>query len=371
MTARSTTRIVGDVVTVAWPVPALAVLYVVATGFSDGSPLRLLLSLGALLVLPGYALSLATFPLRTSSDRRGDSRFGGSWSFALRSDGNWELPSLGPIERWVVSLGFSVSLIPVYGLVLAVFGLSYSVVTILTVVAGLTSLFSLVALVQRLRLPDRISERKPGLPTTGGFVSEIATSTRRGTLVNWAVGLTFLVAAGGFGLTIAVPAEDPDYTSASLLTENETGALVASGYPHDLQPGEEARLVFSLTNHEDETVDYNVVVQSQQVAPEGDITRSRQVTEFSARVGDGATWIRPHQIAPQMPGDRVRVVYLVYRGSPPTEPTIENAYRSLTLWIREPKPGTTPQQAVTAPVTDARSHPVTSVDSATINYITG
>jgi len=34
-----------------------------------------------------------------------------------------------------------------------------------------------------------------------------------------------------------------------------------------------------------------------------------------------------------MTGENLRVQYLLYRGDPPAEPTQENAYRSLHLWV--------------------------------------
>jgi len=34
-----------------------------------------------------------------------------------------------------------------------------------------------------------------------------------------------------------------------------------------------------------------------------------------------------------MSGDRLRVAYLLYRGSVPDDPDVANAYRELHLWI--------------------------------------
>jgi len=40
-----------------------------------------------------------------------------------------------------------------------------------------------------------------------------------------------------------------------------------------------------------------------------------------------------HTVAPTLPGERLRLVYLLYKGDPPAEPTVENAYREVHLWV--------------------------------------
>lgn len=347
MPSRSSGRLVVDFLEVVWPVPVLSALYVATTALPAGSAVRLLVVLAALLTLPGYAVTLVAFPLTRVEER--------TVIWPGRPDGDWSLAGLGPLERWVVALGFSISLVPVYGLLMSFFDLPYDIVPALAVVVGTTSAFTLAAFARRVSLPEYGLERTPGLPGSGGVANDLGTLITRSRFSNVVVVLTFVIAAGSLGAAITVPAEDPTYTTASLLTENETGQLVAAGYPHDLRPGEDARIVFALENHEGETTDYRVVVQSQRVAPDGTVTQRVQSGQFTATVGANETWERSHRLSSDMPGDRVRVAYLVYRETPPDEPTIDNAYRSLTLWIREPMPeASTPAQASTSGVNDSR-----------------
>lgn len=368
MSSRSTARVVGDLVEVTWPLLSLLILSGVVVILPSGSPLRLVVALVAMLTLPGYVLSLATFPLSRPRDRDGGVRsFGGSSYLKNTTAGSdWSLPSFGATERWFVSVGFSIGLVPVYGLVISGAAIPFEAVSILAIIVALSSVFTFVAFFRRLRLPDHVRDRTPGLPSPTFLAKLVETPTRRGTLSNSVIVVGFLVAAGSLGVAITVPAEDPEYTSVSLLTENESGALVSADYPYDLQPGESGRLVFVLTNREDETVDYSVVVQTQQVDREGNVVKSRQLNRFIETVRDEETWERPHQITPQMRGDRMRVVYLVYRGTPPADPTMDSSYRTLTLWIREPMPQETSQTASNASVassTTGASNDRTALDA--------
>ncbi|WP_396613401.1 DUF1616 domain-containing protein (plasmid) [Haloferax sp. S1W] len=335
MAPYSTGRLTDDVVDVVWPVLVLLLLLVVAVALSAGSPLRLLIALIAVLVFPGYVLSLVVFPLRTT-DR--DGSFG-----RHRSEDDWFLPGLRKVERWAVAVGFSIALMPVYGFLIAITGLSYAVDLVVLVVLSVSAVFALLAFVRRHRLPSNTDISVPVRPAPIRVLRTLAGSRGKLPPSTVVVTVTLMVAVATLVVGLTAPPESPAYTSASLLTAGPDGELVAEGYPHDLAPDERADLVLVLTNHERTTVEYTVIAQSQMVATDGTVTERRHIDQFSVRLRDGETWERPHRIAPLMGGDRVRLVYLVYRGAPPSEPTIDNAYRSLTLWVREPLPGESSQ----------------------------
>jgi uncharacterized membrane protein len=52
-------------------------------------------------------------------------------------------------------------------------------------------------------------------------------------------------------------------------------------------------------------------------------------------------------VTPTLTGQRLRLAYLLYRGSPPPDPTVENAYREVHLWINV----SAPSAAITRPDT--------------------
>lgn len=77
---------------------------------------------------------------------------------------------------------------------------------------------------------------------------------------------------------------------------------------------------------------YTVVVALQRV--ENNTTQATQeLDRFGVAVADNETWLRQVSITPTMRGQRLRLAFLLYRGSPPAHPTVANAYRELHLWV--------------------------------------
>jgi uncharacterized membrane protein len=342
MTSHPPSRRVDDVVDVVWPVLVLSGLLAAATMLAGGSAARLLLTLLAVLLFPGYALSLFVFPLaKTPGDDTTESVGDGS---------GLGLAALGATERWAVAFGFSICLMPLYGLLVTLAELPFALRSVMGIVVGVVTVLTALALVRRLRLRVDAPVSLPGRPTPLASLRAATASRSTGRAVsNAVVVVTLLAAVSALAVGITLPPAGSQYTTASLLTVDDNGSLVAAGYPHDLAPEETAELVLVLSNNEGTAADYTVVVQSQRVALDGTVTETRYLDEFSAQLRNGETWERPHEVAPLLDGDRVRLAYLVYRGSPPAEPTVENAYRSLTLWVREPMPGAT-SEAETAAV---------------------
>lgn len=368
MSPYSPRRLADDVLDVTWPVLTLSLLLIVGAALTVGSSARLFVTLVAVLVLPGYLLSLVAFPLVAT--REDDS------TNFLRPDVDWGLSGLGRAERWAVAFGFSICLMPLYGLLIALAGLPYAVTVIVPLVVAVSTVLSVLALVRRRRLPADVTV--PVRPGPVRFARSLASSMSHLSRANVVIVVTLLAALSTLAVGVTAPQADPAYTTASLLTESADGELVAAGYPYDLAPEEKADLVLVLTNDEGTVVDYNVVVQSEQVDTDGTVTRRKHLSQFSVQLRDGETWERYHQIAPLMAGDRVRLVYLVYRGSPPSEPTMDNAYRSLTLWVREPLPGETSQTEAAALTQTAltyervQDHPLALGDTAVLSpWLTG
>jgi hypothetical protein len=63
------------------------------------------------------------------------------------------------------------------------------------------------------------------------------------------------------------------------------------------------------------------------------VTAVRELDRFSVELAPGDAWQDERSLAPTLSGDRLRVVYLLYRGAPPETPGQANAYRSVQLWV--------------------------------------
>lgn len=299
----------------------------------EGSALRLFGTVVALLFLPGYALTLATFPGgRTRQDEAAsplDSRYSDS-----------TMSTLDPFERIALAVGFGVCLIPVYGYVIGLGGdgLGYGPRTTVALVSVATVLFSALAGVRYVMSPADVDAPAPFLRLAGAVADKISAPTSGKQALNAAVVVVLLLATANLAVAIASPAESPDYTTAALLTETDEGELVADGYPDQLRAGETADLVLRVENHESREVNYEVVVQLQRVSDDGTVTEVSVRDRFEQTVEPGLAWEQDHRVASDMSGEQVRLAYLIYKGEAPEEPTLDNSYRNLTLWVGSEQP---------------------------------
>lgn len=151
-----------------------------------------------------------------------------------------------------------------------------------------------------------------------------------------------LLALGTVALAIAVPPEGEQFKECYILTEDDNGELVAANYPTDMDLGETADIVVGVSNQEHEDTSYTVVVQLQEVAFEedaaGNVTNTSdihydEIDCFTMTLAHNETWHYTHAFEPTFAGAELRLQYLLYEGDVPDEPTRENAYRDLHLWV--------------------------------------
>lgn len=314
---------------VAADVPALGALVCanLAVLLPAGSPLRVGITLGVLLVLPGYALTTAAFPAR----RPWDESTSGTWG-TVESAGGQRRAALTGVERAALSFGLSVALLPLFGLVLQVavggFYLSASV--------ALLTVFVLLALVAGVIRRARTPEDVRYVPLRGlwkdGKRSFRGADGRKAAL-NVVLALTVIVSMSTLGYALVAPQEGSRFTEAYLLAQQDDGQFASQNYPTAFEVGEGRPLMLAVENHEGEPVRYAVVVELQRRSEDGSTTEREELDRFTERVPDGETWRHEHEVAPTFAGERLHLVYMVFRGSPPEDPTERTAYRSVSLKI--------------------------------------
>jgi uncharacterized membrane protein len=160
--------------------------------------------------------------------------------------------------------------------------------------------------------------------------------TRLDKALNVLLVVSLLVAVGSVGYAVAVPKQGEAFTELYLLTEGPDGELVADDYPQNFTVGEPRSLYVGVGNHEQRTVNYTVVVELQDVEFENNESRVLQqerLNRFQTTLSHNETWQRNHTVEPTMTGERLRLVYLLYRDEAPPQPTVENAYREVHLWV--------------------------------------
>ena len=311
------------------------------------TPLRVLFGLAFVLVCPGYALVAALFPEAggaTGSPQQTDSNDG---TDAAEPEASGAATSSRPgrtaggidgIERVALSIGLSVAVVPLVGLVLNFTPLGIRLVPIVLVLSALTLGTTALAARRRWALPPRERFSIPYREWTANARSEfLRPATRADAALNVLLAVSLLLATTSVGYALFVPSDGEEFTEFYLLTENDSGGLVATDYPTNFTRGEGEPLVVGIENNEGEPVEYTVVASLQRVERVGNnttrVTEERELRRFDAQVAQNETWRRPHTLTPTMSGDRLRVAYLLYRGSVPEDPNMNNAYRELHLWV--------------------------------------
>lgn len=291
-----------------------------------GSPLAVALGLPLLLFVPGYALVSFLFPGATpddAADRLAPSE--------LRHHG------LGGVQRVALGFGLSVSLLPILGLGIALSPWPIDPSTVLLSVSGLAVGLAVGGAIRRFRRP---ADRRFTVPFRAWLDDgrrAISDGSVTETALNLGLAVAVVVSVVAVGYAVAVPGPDQSYTSVTLLSQNDTGELVTADYPREFVSGESRPITVSVTNHEGHRVSYSVVVELQRVRQAGDgsanVTNERRLVTFTPTLRPGATWQTRHDVTPTMTGQNLRLVYLVYQGEPPEDPTTTNAYRHVHVWI--------------------------------------
>jgi len=290
------------------------------------TPIRIVAGLGFTLFIPGYAFIAALFPEAGSGPTAGDEN-----DTDPRADG------IDGIERTALSFGLSIALVPLVGLVLNFTPWGIRLLPILISLSGLTLVLTAIAAVRRWALPADERFRVPYRAWLRAGRDELfSPASRTDAVLNVLLVFSILLAAASVGYAITVPKDGERFSEFYLLTEEEDGELVADGYPTEFRQGEGRSLVVGIGNQEHERTAYTIIAELQRVERVGNETQVRERSElrrFQPTLGHNETWQRQHEVTPMMTGDRLRLQYLLYRGSPPETVGQSTAYREVHLWV--------------------------------------
>jgi len=314
---------------------ALTLAAVAATllPFLEGTPLRAVLGFAFVVFVPGYALVSALFPGRGVGGREEDSATTGREEDGAAS-GRGDAPG-GP-ARVALGLLSSVVLAALVGGALSVtVGLGEA-----NAVVALTAV-SLVALGVAVRRRRALAPEERFAVPLGTWAVAVRTAltepeTRGAAALNVVLAVAVVVSIGGVAYATAVPGNQEQFTELYLLTDDGSGDLVAADYPTAFTAGEPRSQYVGVTNREGETVSYTLLVEIQRVTVTNDSIRVRErepLRQFDPQLADGERWRRNHTVAPTMTGERLRLTYLLYRGSPPDRPTVDNADQHAYTWV--------------------------------------
>lgn len=285
---------------------------------STAGPTRIAFGLLFVFTAPGYAVTAALFP-------RSGAGADGSGPGGARISG---------VERVALSMGLSVGIVPLVGLVLNFTPWGVRPAPVILALSALTVAATGAAVLRRRSIPR---EERFAVPVRRWWRDARTwirgPSSRRDRALNLVLAALVVTSLAGFAYAVAVPRTGETFTELSLLTRNESGALVADGYPTEFAPGESGQVVVMVGNHEREPVSYTVVVELQRLGPDGTPTDETELDRFDVSVAPNETRYYDHTITPETRGTDLRLVYLLYRSEPPSDPSRANAYRSVHIWI--------------------------------------
>lgn len=150
-----------------------------------------------------------------------------------------------------------------------------------------------------------------------------------------------VLAVAGVGYTAAVSEGTHSYTEFYLLSENESGDLVAQGYPADIEAENPTAFHVGVENNLGNRTEYAVVVKLQRMYLENEtpeVLEEEVVASERLTVPDGQGTVRPVNVTPEMRGSEMRLRFLLYRGEPPAQPDAANAYHENHLWLNVTAP---------------------------------
>ena len=302
------------------------------------TPLRIVVGLPFVVFVPGYALIAALFPEANGegikvTDDSSERNLYGVRSAVVGAEG------ITGLERVVLSFGTSLAIVPLIGLVLNFTPWGIRLMPVAFSVGIFTVIATRIATTRRLELPETERFEVPyeqwAVAAKTGLLEP---DTRRDAAVNVVLVVSVLLATASVAYAVAVPRQGESFTEFYLLTENETGSLVADGYPTEFTRGKGRPLHIAIKNHEHRPMNYTVVVELQRVETANNSTRvldARQLDRFRASVAANETWVANRTIVPTMTGEPLRLRFLLYRGDSAVRP---NAYRKLHLWVNVSQP---------------------------------
>ncbi|WP_324661881.1 DUF1616 domain-containing protein [Haloarcula sediminis] len=285
---------------------------------NPAGPLRVLLGGAFVLLGPGYAVTAALFPRRASAVAGGRLALSG-------------------LERFVCTVGLSIVTVPLLVLFLNYtrWGITTSsvVLTLVWFVVAVTGL----AAVRRLRVPPAERYR-----VTVGDALAGRTGAGPATAV---IGVLFVLSLAVAGTALATTDGGQRYTEFYLMAQDdETGELVADDYPEAIAPVEAAPIYVGIENRERRQMNYTVLVEFHRVESvdgERTVTARWREERYGTQLRPGAVNGTGVRVSPPdaAAGDRLRLTLLLYRGSLEGNPRIDDAYRSVHVWITVPPSG--------------------------------
>jgi len=277
------------------------------------SPVRIVLALPVVLFLPGYALIGALFPKKDDIDM---------------------------LERFALSVGLSIAVVPLIGLALNYTPFGIRLAPVLVCVSLFTFAMVLVAHYRRARCRPAERFHVPfsgmALEVRKEFPLNRGSNTDR--ILNAVLVIAILFAIGTTIFVIAVPKPGEHFTEFYILGEKQK----AADYPDRISTGTEYPLYIGVGNHEYRTVTYTIEVYGMTMELDNESTTSRIVAmdplwQHPLTLAHNETAIVPYGLSVNDTGYN-RIEFLLFNETVPGPDVtggdrLSASVRDLHLWV--------------------------------------
>ena len=263
----------------------LTVIFILTPKLND-TVIRTILGLFLILFIPGYSLIAALFPKKDDLDG---------------------------IERAALSFGLSIAITPLIGLALNYTPYGIRLTPILISLSAFTIIMVVIAYFRR----RRVSEGEKFFVNFGGFYNSIKGmfkgESKTSKILSIVLIISILLAIGTTAYIIIKPKQGETFTEFYILGPGGQ----ASNYPTNLTVGQNASVIIGIVNHEQKTVNYNLVITSN-----GNVMSDQNIT-----LTNGNKTEIPYTFTANTAGNK-EIQFLLYK-----LPDNTNIYRSLHLFI--------------------------------------
>ncbi|QLK26368.1 DUF1616 domain-containing protein [Natrinema zhouii] len=336
--ARNGRSLPGDLAAV-----LVATALVIAVAFAPGlreTPLRVPVGIAFVLFVPGYALVAALFP---EGDRSVDTDSGDDPT-GTTDDGTDRLRWFGNgngidvVDRFSLSIVLSAVIVPTIGLAMNYTPWGIRINPVVAAVSAVTVLVTIVAVYRRRAVVPAARFSVLGRESRARIrQSLIPRNTRSDAVLNGLLAIAVVLAVASVGFAVVAPglsndvsaSSDDGFSAISLLDDD--GDLLTNSSADDGTPDE---FTVGIENNEQRTVTYTVVAVEQELATNESsdtvsVEGQRELERFETELAHGETGTIEHELEPA--DEATRLVWLLYPGDAPEEPTPSNADSYVTF----------------------------------------
>lgn len=293
-----------------WLILAVASIYIPVI---NETFIRVILTVPVILFIPGYVLIAALFP---------------------------EKKSIDGIERFALSVGLSIAVVPLIGLLLnyTPFGIRLNPIVISLVL--FTVIMMVITLIRRARLPQDEAFAVPFEKVKPTLKEELFPKGqgRFDKALSIILIAAILIAVVTTVCVIAFPKDGEKFTEFYILGSDK----MADNYPEEFAVNTEQFVWIGIGNHEYRDVTYTVETlllnaEWDTEAEASVIHASKPHDRFEVTVPEGTTYLEEYFFTVDTTGYN-RIEFLLYEGTVPAESAtaeekMDTAYRDLHLWI--------------------------------------